>query len=392
MTETAESPIPIKEKTPEFDGGTFSILYFAPEGGFKLKASRNLKRRDELASPFPASGVNSANREEVAYQKRENQKAAEKGEERNVHPLKSPDFRIRVGVLNLRKEGGTLVFDTKPSTFVMANDDKNVGLALPENSSIRKELGSQLAVAMILTTTEPDGTSRMILQHRGTDNRTYKDMLGASAAGYVEQKINPLNEQNPATLKDIDTNFVQSMAAREMEEEVGIDPEYLAKAEVTGIAQDLKRVHYEVLLLGKVNISAAEVEKLAAQKKSVKREAFDFAENFFVIDATPESIKTLLTEVTSPIPPTHVAAFVAAGRLMILERDGHSAAIDWTKNVQDKIKDNNEEIDRIVRESTRGNENGYNPRLSPQDQGLPDIVRVLEEKRLIVAEKYKRQG
>lgn len=391
MTETAESSIPIKDQNSEFGGGSFNILYFAPEGGFKLKASRNLRRRDELDLPFPASGVNSANKEEVEYQKKENEKAAEKGEERNVHPLKSPNFRIRVGVLNLRREEDTLVFDTKPSTFVMANDDKNVGLALPENASIREGLGSQLAVAMILTTTESDGTSRMILQHRGSDNRTYKDMLGASAAGYVEQKVNSLNEQNTGTLKDVDTNFIQSMAAREMEEEVGIDPEYLTRVEVTGIAQDLKRVHYEALLLGRVSVSAVEVERLAAEKKSVKREAFDFSEDFFVIDASPEAISTLLTEVRSPIPPTHVAAFVAAGRLMILEREGQDAAINWTKNIQDGIKENNDEIDKIVEEATGGKEIGYNPRLSPRDQGLPDVVEALVQKELIDANKYKSE-
>lgn len=357
-------------RTAEFHGGSFDILYFAPDSGFNFQPDRSLKRRDELTVSFPAKGINQGNREEVKYQNKQNEAARARGEERNANPLISPDFRVKVNLLNLRRVGDTIFYDTKPSTFVAYNDDENVGLYKPENKQLNQELGTLFAIGMIVITTEADGSSKMIVQHRGTKNSTYKDMIGVSAAGMADQD---LDSKNKGTLLPVDTDYVFKMAAKEMEEETGIDPEYLSDIKIVALVEDLRKPHFEAALLGQVNLSAQEVEEMAAEKQSVKRNAFDFAEDFFVLDATPEAIETLLTQVKNPIPPTHMAMFVATGRILVLQRDGEEAAKAWTKKMETEVRRNVEEIDQIVVNATNGAEKGYNHRKTPQEQGLPDI-------------------
>jgi 8-oxo-dGTP pyrophosphatase MutT (NUDIX family) len=380
--EDRESVIPQPE--PEFQGGSFNIPFFAPEQGFTIKQGRSLRRRDELTIPFPARGINQGNKAEVEFQEKQNTAATQRGEQRDVRPLQSPDFKIKIGILNLRRDGDALIFDTKPSTFVEYNDDKNVGTANPNAEELRRNLGEAFSVAVILTTTEPDGTSKMIVQHRSAENRSYKDMIGASAAGYADHELDP---ENKGALKTVDDDYIYKMACKETEEEVGIDADYLSDVKITGIVEDTKRVHYEAVLLGTVNLSAKEIEQKAIEKKSVKRGAFDFSEDFFVIDATPEAIETLLTTVKNPIPPTHIGAFVATGRMMVLKRDGEEEAKNWTKRMEKLVKENVEDIDRLIREGTNGLEQGYNPRKTPQEQGLPSIQSELERTGLMKKEK-----
>ncbi len=381
--ETREPKNHASLEKPEFDGKDFTVLYFAPVGGFEVKTRKSLRRRDNLTIPFPASSINKANADEMSFQKRENEKALERGEKRDVHPLRTPNFRTKVGVLNLKRNRNVLVFDTKPSTFVMYNDDKNIGLATPEQHKLRSEFGSILAVAIILTTTEQDGNSKMIIQHRSVENRSYKDVIGASAAGIVDQQINTLDSEKPATLKPVDTDFIKSVAIKEMVEEDGITPEYVDAVNVTGIAEDNKRKHYEMLLIGKVKTSAKKVEEMAKRNKKNELGAFDFSEDFFVIDATPEAIRILLTKIKCPLPSTHAAAFVAAGRLMVLEKEGVEKAEEWTRQMEKDIQINNQEIDDIVNKATDGKEKTYNPRLTPQEQGLPSVEDELKRVKLI---------
>lgn len=369
-------------QTPsEFDGGSFRILHFAPKEGFQITAT-SYTRKDAL-TPELRRGIHQGNTEEVAFQNKLNEQAALKGQRREVHPLQSPDFKIKVGISNIRTIGNQLLFDTRPSTFVMYNDEVNVGLTKPENQAMRENLGGVLGVAMIIMTTEPDGTSKMIVQHRKPPpkNRTYGDIIGASAAGLADQALD--TGVNRGKLKPIDNDFAKHRVEEEMEEEVGIDPHFITQIDITGIAEDMKKSHYEILLMGKVGLSAAEIQTLSQQKEEVDRKEFDFSEKYFVLDGSPEAIKTLLTQSKNPIPPTHMAAFVAAGRILVAQRDGEEVARQWTKDVEEAARQNTQDIDRIVREATDGQQSGYNPKLTPTEQGLPSVQSEIERLGLI---------
>lgn len=361
------------ENDLEVDLGNAGIVYFAPVGGFALRNERQLARRDELTIPYPAAGINKGNEAEVAFQKTRG---------KGVNPLQSPNFEVKVHVLNMRKEGDALAFDTKPGTFVMGNDDKNVGLQKPENVALRAELGIPLATAAILFTTEKDGSSFMVVQHRGPGNASYKEMLGASVAGTNKHEVTREAKLTPLT--DVS---VKHFVATEMEEETGITPEDLVGGletgiEVDGVGIDKRRVHLELLARAKVKLSAEEIQKRAESNLSVERGAFNFAENVFVLPGTPEAIAKILT-LETPIPPTHAAAFLAAGRALVLEQQGAEAAAAWTKELQEKIKQTNERIDEIVRTFTQGREKGYNPRLAPAEQGLKTAGEALQEAGLL---------
>lgn len=369
---------PQSQQPPEFNGGSFLIHHFAPPEGFTIQ-SRSLARREGLSIPFPARAINQGNREEVAYQKREDAKAALEGRKRNVNPLRSPHFKVKVGILNIKRDGKVLSFDTKPSTFVAYNDEKNVGLTVPANQQLRDELGSILGVAMIIFTTEPDGSHRMIVQHRSPKNRSYGDIIGASAAGLADQELG-----EHGALKPIDEAYVRASVYEEMEEEVGIDQEHIVDIRTTGLAEDLIKPHHEMLLLGRTSLSAKEVEEIAERKKNVERSEFDFSEKFFVLDGSAEAIKTLVTKGLCPIPPTHMAALIAAGRILKSQQDGEEAAAAWTKEVEEGSRINTQQIDEIVRAYTNNEQQGYNPKIIPTVQGLPDVVSELKRLGLIV--------
>lgn len=157
----------------------------------------------------------------------------------------------------------------------------------------------------------------------------------------------------------------------------------------------------EFLLLGELNLTSSELEEraLSAPRSKRKEGDFHFEEKFVFIDATPDAIKKLLTEVKNPLPPTHLAAFVAAGYTLILDegrgKEGYNReanlkkAEEWKKEVEEGVRRNYSEINRMVKENTlRKNgitnpENitrlidsvpGYDPKIPATQQGLPEML------------------
>lgn len=305
------------------------------------------------------------------------------------HEFKLKDqLGLKVGVRNIRQEGRTLTIDTRPISYPLYAIGAN-----PENSPETLDLSAVTGSAAILVTAD----NKIILQHRSAKNSPYGDMPGASFAGMVDGTMADEDDKNqdPGTLKPITTETINESSKTESLQEIALGDEDFIEFRIVGQARDHVREHDEFLILTKTSLTAKEVAERAANaprsrsaKKLDEHGDFHFEENFITIDATPNAIATLLTEVKCPLPPTHAAAFVAAGYNLVLEQSDLRAADAWKDRMQIGVKKNYEEMNRMVADyyekfpseleknksgKPRRNPVGYEPYYTPQEQGLPPL-------------------
>lgn len=377
--ETQQDFEPASSK-PEFEiKGTTVITHLSSSpNGFEVKTKQSLRRREGISLPYPAEAINKANKKEKDYWNKRNRE-----EGKDVDPLRK-DFRIIVGFKNIEEKNNVLEIDTRPLTYVMFSDDE-VGLTKPENLEKGLELAGPVGISIVILTTEKDGARKIILQHRGTENRAYRDIPGASASGYFEGKLHTLNSPRDQTGKlfPVNTASIIKGTFKEAEEELGIDDKNLIAAKITGVSTDLVRPHYDILLSATTNLNSEEIVENAMVKSQIERRPFDFSEDFLFIDGTPEAIETLLTESKCPLAPGHITAFFAVGYQMKLEKDGPEEAEKWKKRIEKATQQNYDQINETVKISTNGKHERYNPRLTPQEQGLPDFTSEMKRVGLI---------
>lgn len=261
---------------------------------------------------------------------------------------------------------------------------------------------------MVLRTSD----GRIILQHRAIQkqrlsepkptrgNANYTDVPGASAAGFIDATVVGTGRQ-PGTPDLMASHTIRALGHKELGEELGLGPEHLSSLKIVALASDKIKVHDEIIMLGETDLTAEELETASRASSRNKNLAdADFEEKFIDIPATPEAIATLLCDVRCPVPPTHAAAFVAAGFTIVLENDGPQAAEVWRDQVQQGITKNYATIDKTVQgyyaahpealakvpERYWGrlvpprNPHGYAPAYGPEEQGLPsfenELIRV----------------
>lgn len=363
------------EHKPIFDGGTFTIEYLPDSPvGLGVTTLESLLRH-EPNTPMPeASRIRT---------------------QRDNEPKKfrvGPGFAPKVGIRNIQRNGDNLTLDIKPVTFPTYKDIFSIS-----ESKESLEVSNPAATAGILLTTESDGSHKLIVQHRSKNNYPFGDIPGASVAGYLDGQLDP---NNRGRLIPIDTKKVKGNLEKELDEELGIHVDDVDHIRITAIAKDKTRVHDEFLLFGISNLTTEQITQKVIARKKEKRpnDEFDFEGNYFVIGGTPEAIFKLLTEVKCPLPPTHTAAFVAAGYSLMIDRDGLDSAKKWLSEIESGVKQNYEEIDAIVRKFWMANTdkavikpdekperdlNGYDPSYIPSEQGLPDITSELVRTGLI---------
>jgi hypothetical protein len=290
-------------------------------------------------------------------------------------------FAPKVGIRHPEKFADVLSFDIQPVTFPTYSAINSLA-NLPDELNI----SAPAATATILFTTEDDGSHRMVVQYRSQQNRFYPETVGASAVGFLDGTLDR-NPTNRGKLLPVDTQTVKVSALKEMKEEIYLMPTDVVNLRIIGLARDLVNVHTEFLLFGILALNAHEVAQKAgfADKKELDDE-HDFSERFLVIDGSLEAIEILLTEVKCPLPPTHSAAFVATGYLIVLEQAGLEAADEWMKHMELRVRANCQRIDEIVSAFYKRNGNvdtrrfdsrrrsGFDPALSPLVQGLPDMI------------------
>lgn len=327
------------------------------------------------------------------------------------------EMTYKLAIRNQELMGNTLLVDVKsipyPMYVVGSSSDK---------SKESHEFTSIAAVAGALIT--KDG--KLVVQMR-SGNRIFDQVLGASAAGMFDSEHLRINLGKDNTTgqthylkgypQPINTDTVKGKFFDEAYQEIAVKNEDIEDLKIVGTALDHTFVHDEFLLFGKLNLTAKELEErtLLAPRSQRKEGDFHFEEKFVFIDATPEAIETLLTQVKNPLPPTHLAAFVAAGYTMILDKGKEKAgyerdanlrkAEEWKRRVEEGVKRNYSEINRIVQEHTlrengitdqrnidrlidSGSIPGYNPKIPATKQGLPDMLSELYRCGLITPEYY----
>lgn len=302
----------------------------------------------------------------------------------------------KVGIREITVEGNRLEAKTKRVPFPAYNE-----FARPENSLEVLDYSSVLGVAMVLRTTD----GRLVVQHRAVSkqrldadalspgNASYTDVPGASVAGLYDAERH--SEDHLAGLPDpVNGDSVRALILKEAGEELGLERHDMSKLRIVGIARDNIKVHDELLMLTDARLTAAEVTvRSRDSRKNKELGDADFEERFIDIEASPDAIETLLTQVKCPLPPTHAGAMVAAGYSMLLEGEGLAAANAWKERLEDGVKENYRAIDEIVRRYyekhptaygqvperfweknvPQRNPLGFHPSYTPEEQGLPSF-------------------
>lgn len=238
--------------------------------------------------------------------------------------------------------------------------------------------------AMVLFTTEPDGSRRIMVQVRGDTNFYYGGFIpGASVAGLWNAEWYVVEDEK-IKLRAANEQMAFHNVNKEMAEETGILESNMESQEVVGYIQDNINPHGEIGIIGTTKLSHDQIAKraLAGRKKYGKD-----AEQFIFIPATPEAIHTLLTAIECPLPPSHAAVYALAGYQLVEQQEGQEKAIGWLQELSRAYEENFERINSTVAkfykehpekavEAVRGKEKiirnleGYDAAFSPLQQGL----------------------
>lgn len=410
MSEQRDNAPEVKHSTPVFNGGTFVIDFLSTSSsGFSVRTDRTLRMRENLqvATPLLTSEQTKSAKESM---QKEVARAMQRAgiEENKVHSVESPitqeqrnsyiatlttNFR-KYGVRNVRENvGDTLEVDIKAPYYGMY---RVLGGEDPESFS--HELANPTGNSVVLLTAD----NKLILQYRKpydevrkTGNFLYGGVPGASAAGIFDAQRGEPGTGKP---KAIGTEDIKQHALKETTEEIGLQPENITSISIMGFARNLVKTQSEFLMFAKTNLAYDELKKF---RRSSSQNEFDFGEKFLAIEGTPDAIGKLLTELSCPLPPTHAAAFLAAGYAMVLENGlqkglSHEQAINeanaWKEKLQQGVQDNYHRINKRVadywkeysQEVMRHSPNrplhdiaGYDPAYSPEEQGLPSLEKEL---------------
>lgn len=300
----------------------------------------------------------------------------------------------KIGLRNIRVEDGVIHTDAQlvhfPSYTLFGQPDQREGI---------ERISRLVGTSMIVRTSD----NRLIIQHRAIEkqhlqeakpsrgNAVYSDIPGASVAGMFDASLKSAGRQS-GTPDAITTDDVYASIYKEGSEELGLASTDFSSVRIVGVAEDKIKVHDELLLLADTSMTAAEIEEASRTSNRNKNLGdADFEEKFVDIEATPDAIARLLTEVKCPPPPTHAAALTAAGFAIALEQHGTEYALAWRDQVEQGLRDNYAAIDALVREYydkfpeelervperywnrsvPPRNPDGYEPAYGPTEQGLP---------------------
>lgn len=392
------------QHTPEFDGGNFTIEYLSTSsGGFEVATDQSYARRKD-GSPLPLDTkqrmqLRMAMADQIKFAEGDKAKEAldklrNADEEEKTAAMEEYQKRRKVyhkratpliGLRHVRREGDKLTVDIRvvdyPTYQEFSNENSTselIDFAAPSSTSI-----------MIITKDQ-----RLIVQHRSARNKLYGDVPGASAAGYFNGKF-----YQPGVFFPITTDSVKENAIKETNEEIGLEKEDLANISIIALSRERLKIHDDILFLARTDLTAGQMkDKALKASDNIKLSEEEFDEKFIDIPATLESIETILSKLQCPLPPTHVAIFVATGFNMILQEKGLGEANKWRDRMQQAVRKNYQEINQIVERyyethpeelnnipkgKPARNPHGYEPAYLPQEQGLPDFTSELTRLGLI---------
>lgn len=399
------------QQIPELYGWNFTIELSSSPLGFEVRTDRSRSRR-ELGSSLPLNEeqrklLKEAMGDQMKFTEGDKAKISldklrnattdqEKAESMTKYQQRRMIYRDRavptIGLRNIRMNGNIITLDIKVVDYPTARE-----FSKPEASAELLDFASPSSISIVLITKD----NRLILQHRSARNKMYANVPGASVGGYLTGQFDPGRK---GIFIPIDTEFVKNDAAREANEELGLDREDFATLNIAGITHGKVQMHDEFVLFAQSGLTSEEMkEKALKASRNAKLSEEEFDEKFVDIESSPDTISTLITQVKCPIPPTHIAAFFATGYHMMIEKFGAQKAQEWKRKLQENMIKNYKEIDRMVEDYylqnpdmltyiperhknsilRKRNPKGYDPEFLPEEQGLPDLISELKRVELI---------
>lgn len=413
---------PVSSTDHIFETPQFSINHLSTSRGGLTVTTRSIGRtaglttlhltsdqRDNLRASIPGEmkfrGVEVVRQARNAWHKAMNEGATDP----TIRELRNEFFSRRDDYMNTGKKVGLRNIHVDPNNpnhieadAALTDYVSYILFATPETTGALAELASPTGVAMALITSD----KRLVLQHRATEtldyisgkkkpgNMMYGDIPGVSVGGMADASLREKG-RTPGTPDSVSDESLMNSVLKEAGEELGIGPEHFSSKKIVGIARDHVKPHNEILFLGTTTLSSSQLRAESQHSTRNKNlSAADLEEKHLDIEATPEAIKTLLTEVKSPLASTHAAAYVAAGHALMLERSGEAAATSWLNDMEKLIAENYRKMDEIVQvyyqmhpEATsiiperlwtkqvipERSLNKYNPTFTPEEQGLPNL-------------------
>lgn len=307
----------------------------------------------------------------------------------------------KVGLREIEIDGNVIHADITPIQFPVYNS--LASRATLDNVEISNLAELSGTAGIIFTAPDSEGNKKIILQYRSPKNASYKGIPCASAAGLFEFKIQNKEDSegnSKKTFMPITGEDVKKHMLIEAEQELGIKSEDVS-AHLLGIAHDQIKPHHEFMFVGELTKTEDELKGIIPLEHDPYD--IDFKERYITIDANPESIETLLTQVKCPLSPTHAAAFLLAGYYLVAKKSDSNTANAWLKTNGQKVKYNYQAINELVKKyrstlelkpnnisEDQFNEmqQGYVPSLLPEQQGLPNLFDELKRTNLIGEEMF----
>jgi hypothetical protein len=236
-----------------------------------------------------------------------------------------------------------------------------------------------LAMPMGCCAVFSDADGYDMVQIRGDENGTYAKVVGAPVAGMADQVKNEKGE-----VVDLNMSSVFGTIATEAREECFLTPDILDGMEVVAWGVDKRSIHIEKAVVPKMRIGHKEYAKHYQENVRPLIEG-NFPKGMFperMVVLKKGGLERVVTEALDPIPPTHLLGMM--GRIAENWRqNGDSEAIinEKLQVLGRAIQDNYRRIDEVCIEHTGSK---YNPKLTPEAQGLPSAISEL--RRLDVVE------
>ena len=381
-----ETPQPNPEafhelKNPDFNSGNLSIYFSTDPKGFEVVTDQSLPRKD---GPLPLNEVQKtelkhAMEGELAFTKaivaRDALVRLRKGQEAKLDEAKITALndtyesarsvfvntrnKPKLGVRNIRREGNKLIFDDKAIAYPAFSRFSNKD-AKPEVRNFA-EVAANIGV---LVTKD----NKLVVVHRKESNELYPGMIGASVAANIDGVFDrPGDKDSKATkkgrLKKVDLAMLHEQLQAKTHAELGLDADDYTFT-LTGFAEEIDSVaNHAFVYTGTTKLTSNELSQKAEATETARKEQShpNVEKRIYFIDATPEAVFTMLTEVKCPIGPDHAAPFVVWAYDTVLKRDGKVAADKFKKDLEEKMPINTQDMDRLI-------ESGYNNDKTLQNQ------------------------
>ena len=300
------------------------------------------------------------------------------------HLLLLPGFEPKVCILRVVVDEGVVRIAIAPGNF--------------RGYKAASAMGRIAGTACILTTS--DGWIFVPFRPDPARHYFYGGVPGAGVAGYLAGDLITRRDdvRGPrGTLAPIGDRELIANISREATEELGLSLEDLGLVAIVGFGTDLLVLHDEWLLVARSSLTRTVMEGRIAAHLAGNRRG-DVPTGGVFIPYTPDAIARLVTESDCPIPPSHAAAYVAAGYHLVLTHQGVELAEAWIRDVEPRVAANYWRINDIVHRHWRRSPDarrptdgrrmppsylGYEPAFSPRHQGLPavgeDLIRRFQE-------------